>query len=170
MPDQLSDNLLWFAGGAFLLGWLVAKLGGYVGRKFADSDRDPRDDRIRSLAADVRVAQSTVEKAKAQLEEKEKELTETQKIIKVRDDAIAGQEGMIKRLKNDLKESVLKTRELRVELTERATEHTRSEAKLREVETELSVARASTDMLGTGMLDYTTNEDDDDAPVFKTGV
>jgi len=48
----------------------------------------------------------------------------------------------------------LKTRELRNELSNRATENIKSEVKLREVETELEVAQASTDMLATGVLDY----------------
>ena len=60
-----------------------------------------------------------------------------------------------------------KTRELRAELSDRAAESVKSEVKLREVETELSVAQASTDLLATGVLDYSVapegeNEDDDD--------
>lgn len=169
MSEQLFDNWLLTAGGAFLLGFLVAKLGAWLGNKFDDRERDPRDDRIRSLSADVRVAQSTVEKTKTELEEAAKELTETQKLLVVRDDLIAGQESKIQRLKADLKESVLKTRELRVELSDRAAENTKSEAKLREIETELSVARASTDLLASGMLDYTGLEEDDDVPTFTPG-
>jgi hypothetical protein len=38
-----------------------------------------------------------------------------------------------------------------------------AEAKLREVETELSVAHASRDMLATGILDYESALDDDEA-------
>jgi chromosome segregation ATPase len=169
MPEQLFDNWLLTAGGAFLLGFLVAKLGGWLGNKFDDRERDPRDDRIRSLSADVRVAQSSAEKARVQLEEASKDLTETQKLLTVRDDKIAGQEKKIQSLKSDLKESVLKTRELRAELSDRAIENTKSEARLREIETELSVARASTDLLASGMLDYTGNADDDDTPTFTPG-
>lgn len=169
MPEGLFDNWLLTAGGALLLGFLVAKLGAWLGHKFEDNERDPRDDRIRSLTADVRVAQSSAEKARTQLEETTKELTETQKLLTVRDDLIAGQEQKIQRLKSDLKESVLKTRELRTELTDRAAENTKSEAKLREIETELSVARASTDLLASGMLDYTGTSDDDDVPTFTPG-
>lgn len=164
MPLEFSEYLLLVA---FLLGWIVAKVSGWLGRKFTAEEPDPRDARIRSLSADVRVAQTQAEKMRSQLDEREKELTETQKIVKVRDDLIAGNENKIQRLKVDLKESVLKTRELRAELTERATENVKSEARLREVQTELSVARASTDMLATGMLDYTTPEDDG-TPVFKS--
>ena len=57
-------------------------------------------------------------------------------------------------MNSDLKDSVLKTRELRSELSERATENIKSEVKLREIETELDVAQASTDLIATGVLDY----------------
>ena len=52
--------------------------------------------------------------------------------------------------------------ELRAELSQRAEQNVRSEVKLREVETELSVAQASTDMIATGVLDYSLAPDADD--------
>ena len=58
--------------------------------------------------------------------------------------------------------SIIKTRELRAELAERATENVHAEAKIREVETELSVAHASTDMIATGILDYRLAQDEED--------
>jgi hypothetical protein len=57
----------------------------------------------------------------------------------------------------------MKTRELRHELTDRATENLKSEVKLREVETELEVAQASTDLIATGVLDYSLAPDAEDA-------
>ena len=57
-------------------------------------------------------------------------------------------------MNSDLKDSVLKTRELRSELSDRATQNIKSEVKLREIETELDVAQASTDLIATGVLDY----------------
>ena len=62
-------------------------------------------------------------------------------------------------MQSDLKDSVLKTRELRGELAQRATENVHAEAKIREVETELSVAQASTDLIATGVLDYSLAPD-----------
>ena len=77
---------------------------------------------------------------------------------------ISHQQRRVEEIKKDLKESVIKTRELRAELSARAEESVRSEVKLREVETELSVAQASTDMIATGVLDYSIapGADDDD--------
>ena len=81
---------------------------------------------------------------------------------------------MIGTLRVDLKDSVLKTRELREELASRAEQNLKSEVKLREVETELSVAQASTDLLATGVLDYTVApdaDDDEDKPqVYKAAT
>ena len=92
--------------------------------------------------------------------------------IEKRDKVISHQQRRVDELKKDLRDSVLKTRELRAELSSRAEESVRSEAKLREVETELSVAQASTDMIATGVLDYSLAPDaeDDDDDVAAAGV
>ena len=100
------------------------------------------------------------------------ELTEANKTIKAKDAELAKQANTIGQLRHDLRESVRKTRELREELTERATENARSEGRLREVQTELSLVQASTDLLATGMLDYLSPDgdgDDDDVQIFKAG-
>lgn len=154
------ETLIYVAAGAFLLGWLVGKVGAYFGNKFSARNRDPRDDRIRSMVAELRIAQTDADKAKAELEEQSKTLKEEEETVVARDKLISEQVEIISRARADLKESVLKTRELRLELTDRAAENIKSEVRLRDVETELSVAQASTDMLATGVLDYTTTEDD----------
>ena len=148
------ETLLYVAGGAFLLGWFVGKIGAYFGNKIQARNRDPRDDRLRSMNAELRIAQTDAGKAKTELEERSKNLSEEQNTVVVRDKLIVEQGDTIIRLKSDLKESVIKTRELRAELSDRATESVKSEVRLRDVETELSVAQASTDMIATGVLDY----------------
>ncbi len=154
------EILIYVAGGAFLLGWLVGKIGAYFGNRLSARTRDPRDDRIRSMTADLRVARTDSDKAKSALEEQSNALKEEENTVAARDQLINEQIDLIAKLRSDLKESVLKTRELRLELTDRAAENIKSEVRLRDVETELSVAQASTDMLATGVLDYTTTEDD----------
>ena len=148
------ETLLYVAGGAFLLGWFVGKIGAYFGNKIQARNRDPRDDRLRSMNAELRIAQTDAGKAKTELEEQSKSLKEEENTVVVRDKLIVEQGDTIIRLKSDLKESVIKTRELRAELSDRATESVKSEVRLRDVETELSVAQASTDMIATGVLDY----------------
>ncbi|MFQ5982501.1 MAG: hypothetical protein ACE5KS_03910 [Woeseiaceae bacterium] len=160
---EAPQTTMLIAVGAFLLGWIVAKVAAAINRRFSATKRDPRDDRIRSLEAELRISQGEVEKLKTALEDQEKEVAKAQAIIEDRDEDALKKTGMIEKLNRDLKDSVKKTRELRAELTERATENLKSEVKLREVETELSVAQASTDLITTGVLDY------DMAPGEDTG-
>ncbi len=136
------------------MGWFVGKIGAYFGNKIQARSRDPRDDRIRSMDAELRVAQGNAEMANAKLEEESRALKGEQGLLATRDMAIEDLKSTVTKLEVDLKESVIKTRELREELTDRAAESIRSEIRLRDVETELSVAQASTDMISTGVLDY----------------
>ena len=151
-----------------MLGWIVAKIAAYFGNKFAARARDPRDDKIRSISADLRVAQTDADKTKTKLEAEGKALKEEQQQLTVREQTIENLTDTVVKLKSDLKESVMKTNELREELSDRATENIKSEVKLRDVETELSIARASTDLIATGVLDYTEEEEEKPQKVLKS--
>ena len=169
---ELPQNLILMTVGAFLLGWVLASISSRMGSSKQTKKRDPRDDRIRSLEAELRIAQTELGQIKESAEQLEKELETAQEAIDKRDKVISHQQRRVDELKNDLRDSVLKTRELRSELSNRAEESVRSEAKLREVETELSVAQASTDMIATGVLDYSLapDADDDDDEVAAAGA
>jgi chromosome segregation ATPase len=164
------DTLMYVAIGAFVLGWLVAKVSAALAGRIQTRKRDPRDDRIRSLDAELRIAQTEVGKAKDELERQAESLSETQKLVASRDLVITDQREKIERLRVDLRDSVRKTAELRSELSHRAEENVRSEVKLREVETELSVAHASTEFIATGVLDYSVAPDaeEEDRPPADT--
>ena len=153
---ELSQNPVLMTAGAFLLGWLLSSISSSLGSRHKAKKRDPRDDRIRSLEADTRVARTDADKAQTNFDKLEEELEEARGGIERRDNVITEQQSKLDRVSRDLKESVIKTRELRAELANRATENVHAEAKIREVETELSVAQASHDMLATGVLDYDT--------------
>jgi chromosome segregation ATPase len=151
---EIPQNLILMTAGAFLLGWLLSSIAGSIGARFKARKRDPRDDRIRSLEAEHRIARNEAESLKETVVDLEKNLDEAGQGIEKRDNVISHQQGKIDKLNSDLRDSVLKTRQLRSELSERATESIKSEVKLREVETELEVAQASTDLIATGVLDY----------------
>lgn len=151
---DLPQKLILYTAGAFLLGWIMSALHSRMTASFRANKRDPRDDRIRSLEAEGRVAQSEAETMSEKNVLQQKELIEANDGIEKRDNVISHQQGRLEELTADLKASVMKTRELRSELSDRATENIRSEIKIREVETELEVAQASTDMIATGVLDY----------------
>jgi chaperonin cofactor prefoldin len=158
---DLPQNLILFSAGAFTLGWILSMLSNALGARYRARKRDPRDDRIRSLDAEVRIAKSESEKLTEKLSALQKELATAVEGNEKRDGVITKQQLKIDEIKRDLQDSVRKTRELRAELSDRATENVRSEAKLREVETELSVAQASTDLIATGVLDYSVAPDKD---------
>ena len=159
---ETPDTLLYVAGGAFLLGWLVGKIGAYLGAQFQSRKRDPRDDRIRNLDAELRINQTDAEKVKVEATSLTTDLAEEKERVERRDQVIVEQKQTIAALRSDLRDSVMKTRELRGELSNRAAESVKSEVKLRDVETELSVAQASTDMIATGVLDYSDAPDAED--------
>jgi len=159
---DLPQQLMLYTAGAFLVGWLLSSINSSMSTRSKAKKRDPRDDRIRELTAELRIAQSTSEKNVCDVQRLEDELKETTVGIERRDNVISEQQSKLDRAKNDLRDSVMKTRELRGELTERATENVHAEAKIREVETELSVAQASTDMIATGVLDYSVAPEKED--------
>jgi len=160
---DIPQNVILMVVGAFLIGWLLSSISSSIGSRFRTTKRDPRDDRIRSLEAELRIAQSDGEKHREKAERLAEELAQAVSGNEKRDNVITHQQERIERLSMDLKESVMKTRELRNELSDRATENLRSEVKLREVETELEVAQASTDLIATGVLDYSLAPDAEEA-------
>jgi septal ring factor EnvC (AmiA/AmiB activator) len=159
---EIPFNLILMTIGAFLIGWILASISSRLGAKSRARDRDPRDVRIRSLEADLRVSQSDLEATREKAEKLEEKLEESSDGVEKRDNVISHQQTKLDATTRDLKESVIKTRQLRAELTDRATENVKSEVKLREVETELSVAHASTDMIATGVLDYSFTPDQEE--------
>ena len=162
---ELPQYLILMTVGAFLLGWILSAISSRMGSGQRTKKRDPRDNRIRQLDAELRIVQTELASSQEKAEKLEEDVETANEGIEKRDGVIEHQQGRIEELKKDLKESVIKTRELRHELSDRATENVKSEVKLREVETELSVAQASTDLIATGVLDYDMapeKEDEDD--------
>jgi len=159
------QNLIYITIAAILLGWCVGKIGAYLGNKFKAVTPDPRDARIRSLQADQRVARTQADRSQVDLESQSRTLAETQQLILERDGIITDQQRKVRKLQDDLKDSVLKTRELRREISQRAADDLKSQVRLRDVETELSVAQASTDLIATGVLDYSVAPDTEDEAV-----
>jgi hypothetical protein len=173
MFAEIPHKVVLLATGAFLLGWVLASISARIGARHQARKRDPRDDRIRGLEAEHRISQSTLEDLRRQLDASQKDLQLARDDVAKRDNVIDHQQPKLAQLKIDLRESVRKTRQLREDLTERATENLRAEVTQRELETELSIAQASTDLIATGVLDYSFNDDDADAtgghrPVTKS--
>ena len=170
MIVELLQNTFLMTVAAFLIGWLLSSISSRFGAKYRAKRRDPRDDRIRSLEAEARIVQTDLDKARAKVTELEQELEDSNDELEKRDNVISDQQERMQTITKDLKDSVLKTRELRGELTDRATENLKSEVRLRDAETELAVAQASTDMIATGVLDYSADTDEDDDVASESDV
>ncbi len=162
MFAEVPQNLILMVAGAFLIGWILSAISSRIGGSTRASKRDPRDKEILSLQAERRVARTELESLRDKTAQLKSEFEAIQEGVEKRDDVIAQQQIKLDETSRGLKSSILKTRELRAELSDRATESVRSEVKLREVETELSVAQVSADLIATGVLDYSVEPDDDE--------
>ena len=99
--------------GAFLLGWVLSSISSRMSDRSRARRRDPRDDRIRELEAEHRIASSEREQLREKHESLLEELEDANDSIEKRDNVISHQQSRVEELKKDLKESVAKTRELR---------------------------------------------------------
>jgi septal ring factor EnvC (AmiA/AmiB activator) len=163
MFSEATQLLVFQFAGVFLVGWMLGKLSSRLSARQPDK-RDPRDRRILSLEADHRVAKLDATEVRGELSKLQSDLEEEKSKRQERDQSLQKQSDIVNTLRHELKESVIKTRELRTELTDRAEQGVKSEVKLREVETELSVAHASTDLIATGVLDYSLAPDAENEP------
>ena len=112
MFANLPQNLILYTAGAFLLGWLLSALHSHMTASFRANKRDPRDDRIRSLQAEARVALSDAETMTETNVFQQEEISKANEGIEKRDNVISHQQGRLEEMTTDLKASVLKTREL----------------------------------------------------------
>jgi len=152
MIDDSPQTLLFAVVGAFIAGWVVAKIGAFFGNRLASAERDPKEGRIRSLEAELRVAKSSTERVEEALQARDKELADASAQIEANAKTINGQLKTMEKLRKDLRDSIKKTHELRDELSNRAEENLRSTVKLMQVETELSVVKETASLLETGQM------------------
>jgi predicted nucleic acid-binding Zn-ribbon protein len=108
-------------------------------------NEDPRNHRIRELEADLRTLKRETNEQATALEAKSAEFNTAVETLQQLRATMAGSQSEIDNLKNELKGSVAKTRELRQELQDRATETVREHVRAEEAETELEVARAGSE-------------------------
>lgn len=101
--------------------------------------------RIRALEADLRVAQRKAEEAELALEKQREEAEGLRTELARAQATLAEHEGEVARLRQSLTDECGKTQKLRQELTTRAEETIRASVRVKDAETELSVARAGSD-------------------------
>jgi chromosome segregation ATPase len=135
---------------AFLAGYVLAKLGSLLGRRRrpkAPGEMSERDHRLRSVGAELRVAQRKLEESeKAEKDWKIERGELTAEIEALRDEA-ATHEVQLQDLRGQLVDECSKTQTLRSELSSRAEESIRAQVALRDMETELSLAQVGSEVV-----------------------
>jgi len=138
-------QIMLVAAAAFVAGWLVGRLGSLLQRKNPSGGDGTRERRIRSLEADLRVAQRTAgeadqqaDAARSSLETAEADLAEA----RARLDTVTQE---CARAQEELRSECAKTQELREELSARAEDAIHSRLKIKELETELSLIQAGSE-------------------------
>jgi chromosome segregation ATPase len=132
---------------AAVAGIVVGRVVGAMAAGSA-SRRTARDEgRARSQDAELRVAQKTIEHDRAELQRLGEELRLVRIELAGQREESGSREERLVRLKADLQNEIAKTTRLRQELSDRAEETMRSNARLRDLQNEVGVARAGSDVI-----------------------
>jgi chromosome segregation ATPase len=174
--DQLNQGYLqvYIAAGALVavvfFSWLFRRT------LRPESTEDPRNHLIRELEADLRLAQRRVEELTEQLDTKTQDFDQSIETVCDLSELLKSRDGQIDSLRVDVKGAVAKTRDLRHELTERATETIREHVRAEAAQTELAVARAGSEAMASEfnrVMECAGRDDeceDDEAEMISSGA
>jgi chromosome segregation ATPase len=142
----IQEIVLAFALIGVLGGWALGRIGSAFASRSSRGNRG-RDDnhRIRALEADLRVAQRKAEEAELALERLREEHEAVTRELQEKNAALSAREAEMDKLRQSLTDECSKTQGLRAELTARVEENIRAQLRVRDAETELSVARAGSE-------------------------
>jgi hypothetical protein len=146
----IQEIVLIFALIGVLGGWALGRIGAWFGYRRSDSSTGSRGEpggqhRVRGLEADLRVAQRKAEEAELALEREREASGELRAELQRKSEQLAERDAELERVRQKLSDECTKTQGLRAELTNRAEETIRAGVRVRDAETELSVARAGSD-------------------------
>lgn len=144
----IQEIVLAFALIGVLGGWILGRIGSWLGQRRATAGRGRQADanhRTRSLEADLRVAQRKAEEAELALERQREQHEAVMRELNDKRGLLAARDAEVAQLRESLTSECSKTQGLRAELTTRAEENVRARMRVKEAETELSVARAGAD-------------------------
>ena len=101
---------------------------------------------LRSLEAELRVARKKSEMAEQSLDEAHEEVTELRAEIERLQNQLAKKDEELEKAEQTLKDEIAKTVALRHRLTDQAEETIRARVKARDIETELSIRQAGSNL------------------------
>lgn len=140
-----QEVILTFALIGVLGGWMMGRIGSWFSRRGDTRRADDANYRIRSLEADLRVTQRKAEEAELGLERHREEIERLRRELQLKTEELAAGREKVQRLRQSLAEECEKTKSLREELAERAEETIRASVRVKDAETELSVAQAGSE-------------------------
>lgn len=144
----IQEILLIFAVIGLLGGWAVGRVASWASQRRggeAGGGSDKASHRIRGLEADLRVAQRKNEETELALERAREEADTLRREAQDRNEQLTAHSAELEQLRQNLSDECTKTANLRLELTNRAEETIRASVRVKDAETELSVARAGSD-------------------------
>lgn len=127
---------------AFMAGLLTAKFSAYIGSRAAGNEVPEHHREIRSLEANLRVAQKDAEEANEKMLASKQELEALQASLEDMEQTSQFQAEELEEMRQAVKNESGKVAELRRTLTERAEETIRANVKARDSETKLSILKA----------------------------
>ena len=102
MIIDIDRELILMASGAFVLGWILASIVFGIRNRRRAQRRDKRDDRIRSLEAELRIASTERDQFLGKYEQAREALEDANDSIAKRDNVISHQQTRVEQLKKDL--------------------------------------------------------------------
>jgi len=131
----------------FALGWVVAGFLRMVPRREGTGNRPVTDREIRSMQAELRVAQKNAEILAADVQSKDIQMAALRESVERFRDLLHQRQTELDQMTATLNDECAKTAELRTSLADKAEASIRAELKARDVETALSVAEAGSSVV-----------------------
>lgn len=141
MLNLVTEPLV-VGGLAFLAGSFVARFLLFLQTRKSEKESTSNDRLLRSLEADLRVANKNLEKANEELQSSKDELDSVKATVVELQALLEQRNNELEETSNMLKSECAKTHALREDLSNRAEDTIRAEVHARQMEVELSVVKA----------------------------
>lgn len=151
----------------FAVGALFTRFMGSSASRPMGKRSDDLHHMIRGLEADLRVAQRTVDQARAERDSLTTELGKTTTELTTLQEKSTGHDALVRKLKAEVQHECAKTARLRMELADRAEEMVRTHVQLRDVQNELGVNQVGSDVVMDEITRLERERDDLNAMVAE---
>jgi uncharacterized membrane-anchored protein YhcB (DUF1043 family) len=145
--SSLLELPLLIPGAAFVVGWIIGMLFKRATPPSTGQGESGRDHKIRALDADLRVTNNRVQELEEQLLSRQKEFEAMSEECDTLVKTVEARNEELAKARTNLVVECKKTAKLRRELTGRAEETIRANVQIKDIETELDVAQAGSNVV-----------------------